>query len=111
MVLAALAVVAALLTPADAAALPSGAQEPATPADPTALDGASLWRSSSHTLFQTTSTGNFKAVSAGGSHSCGLRTDATIICWGSNDHGEAGAPGGGVQRCRRRRVTFVRAQD
>ena len=94
MVLAALAVVAALLAPADAAALPSGAQEPATPPDLTALDGGSLWRSSSNTLSQTTSTGNFKAVSAGWHHSCGLRTDATITCWGGNSDGQVDAPGG-----------------
>ena len=28
--------------------------------------------------------GEFAAVSAGGSHSCGLRSDHTIVCWGSN---------------------------
>ena len=94
MVLAALAVVAALLTPADAAALPLDAQEPATLPDLPALDGASLWRSSSHTLFQTTSTGSFKAVTAGGHHTCGLKTDATITCWGKNGSGRADAPGG-----------------
>ena len=25
---------------------------------------------------------------------CGLRTDATIVCWGSNRDGQAEAPGG-----------------
>ena len=33
---------------------------------------------------------SFKAVSAGGSHSCGLRTDNTITCWGSNQYGQTG---------------------
>jgi len=36
----------------------------------------------------------FTAVSAGGSHSCGLRGDATVTCWGRNDHGGARPPGG-----------------
>ena len=28
--------------------------------------------------------GTFRAVSAGGDHSCGLRTDGTLACWGRN---------------------------
>ena len=36
----------------------------------------------------------FKAVSVGGDHSCGLRADDTITCWGSNDDGRADAPAG-----------------
>lgn len=50
--------------------------------------------------------GRFIAVSAGASsHSCGLRTDRTVVCWGSNEHfdpvsgrfttdGKADAPAG-----------------
>ena len=34
------------------------------------------------------------AVSAGGNHSCGLRTDGTVACWGSNDIGQASPPSG-----------------
>ena len=40
------------------------------------------------------SDGQFTAVSAGGSHSCGLRTDGTITCWGANDSGQANPPTG-----------------
>src|SRR6266513_2521105 len=29
------------------------------------------------------------AVSASGSHTCGLRSDATIACWGDNSEGQA----------------------
>ena len=36
----------------------------------------------------------FKAVAAGGLHSCGLRTDNTITCWGHNIYGQADAPSG-----------------
>ena len=38
--------------------------------------------------------GQFIAVSAGGSHACGLRADNTIDCWGYNSHGQADPPGG-----------------
>ena len=38
--------------------------------------------------------GKYKAVSAGTSHSCGLRTDNTIVCWGNNDSGQTEVPDG-----------------
>ncbi len=33
-------------------------------------------------------------VSAGGGHSCAIRVDATLACWGSNSNGQATPPGG-----------------
>ena len=39
----------------------------------------------------------FQTVSAGWSHSCGVRTDNTITCWGDNRYGEADAPAGAFQ--------------
>ena len=36
----------------------------------------------------------FNAVTAGRDHTCALRTDATITCWGYNGYGEADAPNG-----------------
>ena len=36
----------------------------------------------------------FTAVSAGYWHSCGIRTDNTITCWGNNDSGQTDAPDG-----------------
>src|SRR5688572_6895281 len=29
------------------------------------------------------------SVSAGGNHSCGLRSDGTVVCWGRNTRGQA----------------------
>ena len=36
----------------------------------------------------------FTAVVAGYHHSCGLRTDGTLACWGENGRGQADPPGG-----------------
>jgi alpha-tubulin suppressor-like RCC1 family protein len=33
-------------------------------------------------------------VSAGDSHTCGVKTDGTIACWGSNSYGKATPPPG-----------------
>jgi len=38
--------------------------------------------------------GEFVAISAGGEHSCGLRRDGTVACWGNNGSGQATPPGG-----------------
>ena len=38
--------------------------------------------------------GQYTAITAGGFHSCALRTDNTITCWGNNDSGQADAPDG-----------------
>ena len=39
----------------------------------------------------------FQTISAGGAHSCGLRADDTVTCWGSNFFGQADAPSGALQ--------------
>ena len=36
----------------------------------------------------------YRSVSAGGAHSCAVRTDDTITCWGYNESGRADAPEG-----------------
>lgn len=49
-------------------------------------------------------------LSAGGEHTCKLRADATIVCWGANDYGQLDAPSGefvelssgGLHSCARR---------
>jgi hypothetical protein len=38
----------------------------------------------------------FTQVSAGGLHTCGVRTDATVACWGSNGNGQSTPPATGV---------------
>ena len=40
---------------------------------------------------------SFKSVSAGSGHSCGIRSDNTIVCWGSNREGRTSAPAGGFK--------------
>ena len=47
-----------------------------------------LWRA------ENTTTDTFVAVSAGRDHSCGLRTDQTLKCWGDNSSGQSDAPAG-----------------
>ena len=41
-----------------------------------------------------TAPASFKTVSAGDQHSCGIRTDDTVTCWGYNGYGPADAPAG-----------------
>ena len=41
-----------------------------------------------------TRTASFIQVSAGSRHSCGLRSDGSVVCWGYNYWGQADAPSG-----------------
>ena len=36
----------------------------------------------------------YTAVSSGWNHTCGLRFDSTVVCWGSDDDGQSSSPGG-----------------
>ena len=42
----------------------------------------------------TPTSGGWTAVSAGANHTCGIRTDGTVACWGDNRWGQANPPGG-----------------
>ena len=44
--------------------------------------------------FAEPAAGAWLAVSAGRGHTCGLRADNTVGCWGRNDHGQSDPPGG-----------------
>ena len=61
--------------------------------------GVGRWLASSPltltaTITDQQSTTQYSAVSAGSAHSCALRTDGTITCWGSNSNGQADPPDG-----------------
>jgi len=38
--------------------------------------------------------GTFSSVSAGGDHTCGVRTNGRVACWGNNEYGKATPPTG-----------------
>ena len=42
--------------------------------------------------------GDFAQVAAGSKHTCGLKTDGRVVCWGQNEHGEADTPTGTFQQ-------------
>jgi len=39
-------------------------------------------------------TGSFVSISAGEEHTCGVKTDGSVACWGNNDDGQATPPSG-----------------
>ena len=55
-------------------------------------DGCPTRQDSEPTTQSTANT--FTAISTGGNHTCGLRTDHTIKCWGWNKFNQTDAPGG-----------------
>ncbi len=69
----------------------------------TRLAGTNRWTTAQlvgqHTTNNTTDTtttapAKFTPISAGGIHSCGVRSDGTATCWGYNSDGQADAPTG-----------------
>ena len=98
--LAAVAVVASVLVAGDASALSPAIGEAPAPFSPAVLGSAAVLNATAEALVQaqprqlasTAVTAGWGH--AGGGHSCGLRTDATIACWGGGGLGEADPPGG-----------------
>ncbi|MDE0163394.1 MAG: RCC1 domain-containing protein, partial [Acidimicrobiaceae bacterium] len=69
------------------------ASSPAAAATPSTSERSGLTSApSTSTPATVRSIDTFKAVTAGGVHSCGLRTNDTITCWGDNEFGQANAP-------------------
>ena len=46
------------------------------------------------TMSPETPAGSFVSVSAGESHTCGVRSDRSVACWGSDSYGKATPPAG-----------------
>ena len=58
-------------------------------------DGISRTSSNDTDRGQTTPPeGQFASVSAGGDHTCGVRTDGSVACWGSDEYGQTTPPEG-----------------
>ena len=55
----------------------------------------------------TSTTTGFTSVTAGYYHSCGIRTDGTVVCWGNNEDGQLDTPGWEVYVCCVRLLSFV----
>ena len=51
------------------------------------------WLRSTEITISPPATG-YIAISAGGSHTCGLRTSGELACWGDNEYGQTNAPEG-----------------
>ena len=92
-------VVSVLAAPDHAAALP----EPVTTGDGSAAsEGSVINRDSKPDVVERTRSpsaaavarAGFTELSTGGDHACGLRTDGTLTCWGSDQFGQATPPTG-----------------
>ena len=69
--------------------MPDGAKAPVLPSRVAQLPVFSLG-----TPPAPPTSGGWIAVSAGGNHTCGIRTDGTVACWGDDRWGQATPPNG-----------------
>jgi Regulator of chromosome condensation (RCC1) repeat len=51
------------------------------------------------------------SVTAGYEHTCEVKADGSVVCWGSNRYGQATSPGGGICSRLRGLQPHVRAAD
>ena len=54
---------------------------------------------------------SFVSVSAGAIHTCGVRGDGSVACWGSNGSGQATPPAGFLRLRQRRREPHLRGEE
>ena len=68
-------------------------RHPASLVQPSGLNGQVTCWGGDNCYEQTSPpTDTFADVQAGGSHSCGLKADHSLMCWGSNYYGELEVP-------------------
>ena len=85
---------------------PGGTTCPACPVCPAVSEGICPI---SPSVFKS-STVEFQAVDAGKNHTCGIKMDNTIECWGDNTHGQSNAPDGQFLSVSAGGVYFLRDQ-
>ena len=59
--------------------------------DTTDTDGTT---STTTSVASTSTPSGYLAITAGGTHTCALRADKTVTCWGNNQYGQTNAPNG-----------------
>jgi len=89
---------AAMDTCGDGVVAPSEACDGAAPLGVTCADlgfDVGEVQCSSHCTYDGAACAHtFSQVSAGGSHTCGILTDASVTCWGADQDGQASPPAG-----------------
>ena len=68
--------------------------------------GASAQQAAAATTTSTSAL-TFQSISAGASHTCGLRTDGVAVCWGSNHWGSVDAAVGYIHIHKRRLGAYL----
>jgi alpha-tubulin suppressor-like RCC1 family protein len=56
------------------------------------------WGANSENQAPSLVTGPFTQVSAGYDHTCALRSDGTLECWGNNNYGKSIPPAGAFEQ-------------
>jgi|GEM_PF-1686794 len=64
------------------------------PADPVTRAQMATFLGRASGLIELPASVRFTAVDDGWRHTCGLRADGAVVCWGDNEHGQGEAPSG-----------------